>query len=209
MSLDSSNNIDDNAKLRVELVDTNKLLLDRDNPRLATFVEKRDPSQFELLKTLWTEMAVDELVLSIAANGYFQEEPLFIIPEAENSNKYIVVEGNRRLAAVLILRNEEYRDRLKIKNMPRLTSEEKLKLAKLPVSIYPNRKDLWAYLSFRHINSPQEWDPYSKAKFVALVHDTYRETLEEISKRIGDQHETVKRLYRGYKILQQSDKYGI
>src|SRR5689334_6643223 len=79
-----------------------RLLLDRNNPRLASGPDVS--SQFEILKILWSEMAVDELVLSIAANGYFPEEPLFVIPEhqynnsAGDSTKYVVVEGNRRLA---------------------------------------------------------------------------------------------------------------
>jgi hypothetical protein len=187
------------------------LLLDPQNPRLAMGAGTESPSQFDLIKVLWTEMAVDELVLSIAANGYFPEEPLFVIPTSPGNDdtKYTVLEGNRRLAAVRILLDDELREKLRATKMPRIDHPDKEKLSTLPASIYENRQVLWTYLSFRHINSPQEWDAYSKAKFVARVHDEYGVSLNEISNRIGDQHETVRRLYRGYKVLSQAEEEGI
>jgi hypothetical protein len=187
------------------------LLLDAENPRLASAAAAPEPSQFELMKVLWTQMAVDELVLSIAANGYFPEEPLFVIPEdpGNEDTKYIVLEGNRRLAAVHILLDDDLRTQLRVTGMPEINKAAKEELRLLPVSIYENRQVLWTYLSFRHINSPQEWDAYSKAKFVARVHEQYGVNLEEISSRIGDQHETVRRLYRGYKVLRQAEEEGV
>jgi len=191
----------------VVFVDTDRLLLDKENPRLAS--EEPGDAQFDLAKVLWSEMAVDELVLSISANGFFSEEPLFVIPEHANSTsdnrKFVVIEGNRRLAAVQILRNTEWRKRLRITGIPELSEETLKGLERLPVSIYDKREDLWAYLGFRHINSPMPWDAFSKSKYVALVHDEYGIPLEEIAKRIGDRHSTVERFYRGYKVLQEAE----
>ena len=199
----------DNAETKIVPVLVSDLLLDPQNPRLASGSPTKNLDQFELIKILWTEMAVDELVLSIAANGYFPEEPLFVIPARNKKEKYYVIEGNRRLAAVKILLDDELRKKLRITKMPMIGDEEKERLKALPVSIYNDRKELWAFLSFRHINSPQEWDAYSKAKFVAQVHDDYKISLEEIARRIGDQHETVKRLYRGFKVLRQAEETGV
>src|ERR1035437_5765184 len=84
---------------------TDQLLLDAQNPRLASGVAAK--TQDDLLKVLWEEMAVDEVALSIAANGFFREEPLFAVPDGKG--KYTVVEGNRRLAAVILLRDEAKR----------------------------------------------------------------------------------------------------
>ena len=201
---------------QVELMLVSQLLLDPENPRLASLALTDNPSQFDLLKVLWTEMAVDELVMSIAANGFFPEEPLFVVPvpaketgsESPDKKLYYVLEGNRRLAAVRILLHDDLRQRLRISNMPVLDQQAKERLRKLPVSIYKDREELWAYLSFRHINAPQEWDAYSKARFVALVHEKYEVPLDQIASRIGDQHETVRRLYRGFKILRQAEEEG-
>jgi hypothetical protein len=180
-----------------------KLLLDPDNPRLASTGEAA--SQFEIAQLLWREMAVDELVMSIAANGFFPEEPLFVMPSNDEADRYIVVEGNRRLAAVLILLNPEWQQRLRIRDIPAMSRETLTSLRTLPVSVYPNREVLWTYLSFRHINSAKPWDAFSKAKYVAHVHDDYGVPLDEIARRIGDRHSTVQRLYRGYKIFRQAE----
>src|SRR5437879_3346200 len=81
------------------------LRLDRENPRLPSTDLKTD---LDLIKFMWKEMAVDEVALSIAANGFFPEEPLLVIPEVKGKknfekDSFIVVEGNRRLVAVLLL----------------------------------------------------------------------------------------------------------
>src|ERR1041384_5220103 len=81
--------------ITIEPMDVDRLLLDPLNPRLAsTTSEQLD--QDELLKLLWEEMAVDELALSISVNGFFQEEPLFIVPkdpkDSSSSSKFYVVE---------------------------------------------------------------------------------------------------------------------
>lgn len=193
---------------KVVFLDTDKLLLDEENPRLAS--GKGGDTQEDLLKVLWTEMSVDELALSIAANGFFPEENLLVIPsnpqeKNENKKKYIVVEGNRRLAAVRILINDELRNRIKATDIPKITLKQKQELDKLPVAIYKNRKELWEYFGFRHINGPKPWDAFSKAKYVAYVKEKYKISLNEIANKIGDKHATVQKLYRGYIVLQQAE----
>lgn len=193
---------------RILAIPADKLLLDEENPRLASGVHV--DTQEEIVKMLWTEMAVDEVALSIAANGFFPEENLFVIPQNakekdEAKQKYVVVEGNRRLAAVRLLCDEELRQRVKATDLPRLTAAQKEALKTLPVSIYKSRKELWEYFGFRHINGPKPWDSFSKAKYIAFVKDHYNISLDKIAEKIGDKHSTVKKLYRGYVILLQAE----
>jgi hypothetical protein len=166
--------------------------------------------QFDLLQILWTEMDVAEIAHSIAENQFFHEETLFVIPKTSSpsNDKFVVVEGNRRLAAVLVLTNDEYRTKLRATDIPQISDADKQLLTKLPVSIYKTREELWAYLSFRHINSPRPWDAYSKAKYVAEVHENYGISLSKIAAKTGDRHSTVVRLYRGYKVVQQAEAEG-
>jgi hypothetical protein len=86
------------AYQRVELKD---LLLDVRNPRLAEFGITASATQFDLVKALWEEMAVEEVAMSLAYSGYFEHEPLFVEPTSVG--KYVVIEGNRRLAAAMLL----------------------------------------------------------------------------------------------------------
>lgn len=184
------------------------LLLDPKNARLSWRVD--GSGQKDLVRVLWTEMSVDEVAWSIAENGFFRSEPLFVIiknPEEEDPKKrnYIVVEGNRRLVAVLLLRDKRLRTEVGATNLPDIDAKRKAELDKLPAIIYPSRESLWTTVGFRHINGIKPWDSFSKAKYVAEVYETYNIPLEEIAQKIGDRHATVKRLYRGLKILEQAE----
>lgn len=156
-------------------------------------------------------MAVSELALSIAANGFFKEEPLFVIPQNPREKDpakqiFTVVEGNRRLTAVLLLTDDALRRKVKATDLPELTKERKEQLKELPVSIYPNKESLWEYFGFRHVNGPKEWDSFSKAAYVAKVQREYGIALPEIARKIGDQNSTVERIYRGFVLLEQAEK---
>lgn len=186
-------------EIRIQQIPTDKLFLDAKNPRLRGTAE--DANQHALIKLLWTEYALDELVLSIAKNGYFPEEPLFVI---EEDGRYVVVEGNRRLAAVKILREPELQQQLRATDIPPLSAEARKSLNSLPVSIYQDRKSLWTYVGFRHVNGPLTWDSWSKAHYIAQVRDDFGIDLDEIADSIGDKHQTVRRLYRGLRVLNQA-----
>jgi ParB-like chromosome segregation protein Spo0J len=179
-----------------------QILLDAQNPRLASGLGGE--TQDDLLKVLWEEMAVDEVALSIAANGFFSEEPLFVIPGPKG--KFVAVEGNRRLAAVILLRDEAFRKKVGATDLPAISEADRAKLESLPVSIYENRRQLWRYFGFRHINGPKDWDSFSKAHYVAKVHQDFGISLDEIASSIGDRHATVVRLYRGLMLLEQAEK---
>ena len=197
-----------NKEFEIIYMPVELLCLDKENPRLASAIssdDQKELDQKDLIRVLWTEMAVNEVALSIAENGFFREEPLFVIPKGTDIKKYIVVEGNRRLAAVLLLRDDKLREELRATELPKLSHEKKAGLDRLPVSIYKSREDLWQYFGFRHINGPKEWDAFSKAQYVAKVHEEYDIPLDKISRKIGDYHSTVKRLYRGYVLLRQAE----
>ncbi len=197
-----------------EIVDipVRQILLDPQNARLAWRVG--DDSQKELVNVLWTEMAVDEVAWSIAENGFFRSEPLFVIIQNPNETdpakqRFVTIEGNRRLASVLLLRDKKLREQVGAANLPVIEETRKAELAELPAIIYPSRESLWTTVGFRHINGIKPWDSYSKAQYVADVYEKYSIPLDDIADKIGDRHATVKRLYRGYKVLEQAEAQGV
>ena len=181
-----------------------ELNLDPHNPRLAGLDLSVD-QQDEITRVLWQDRAVNELVDSIANNGYWRHEELFASREAD---KLIVIEGNRRLAAVKLLTDDELRNRLGIAGLPTLRASEKTKLDTLPV-IECSRQDVWQYIGFKHVNGPQEWDSIAKAQYIARVHNEYGVALDKIASTIGDEHDTVRRLYRGLMVLEQAERAGV
>ncbi len=184
------------------------LLFDFENPRLTMGEDIKTDK--EMVRVLWHDMAVDEIVDSIAANGFFREEPLIAIPNDPKkidpkNDRFIVVEGNRRLAAVRLLLNEDLQREVGAKEIPPVDRKLRQDLQRLPVGVYGKREQVWAYLGFRHINGPKPWDALGKAQFVARVYEEQGVDLDQIAKQIGDRNVTVKRLYRGFTLLRQAE----
>ena len=188
---------------RTKLVPHPDLNFDAKNPRLVE--AGGATSQMEILRVLWREFAVEEIAMSIAANGYFPYEPLFVVSEGGN---LVVVEGNRRLAAVRLLTDEKLRADVGATGLPKITAAAKHSLENLPI-VECARKDIWQYVGFKHVNGPQQWQSYSKAQYIAWVRNVVGVTLEEIATQIGDQHSTVERLYRALMVLDQAEHAGV
>ncbi|HVT19439.1 MAG TPA: hypothetical protein VHQ90_25080 [Thermoanaerobaculia bacterium] len=186
-----------------ELIQGTELSFDTQNPRL---VEHGDPqSQKDILHILWREFSVDEIALSIAANGYFPFEPLFA---AKEGGRLVVIEGNRRLAAVRLLLDSKLRQDVGATDLPSISAAAAKHLQRLPVVIC-SRDDIWQYVGFKHVNGPQQWQSYSKARYAAWVHNELSVSLDEIARRVGDQHSTVQRLYRAWMVVEEAEKAGV
>jgi hypothetical protein len=186
-----------------------QLGFDSANPRLAELGLSGSLSDVEMGKVLWRELAADEIVMSIvAAGGFFKHEPLFV--EKSSPRKYTVIEGNRRLAAVRLLRETGFRQRVGAQHEVFDEADPDLiaGLDELPV-IVAKRHEIWQYVGFKHVNGPRPWGALSKAKYIARIHEVGDVPLDEIAKQIGDRHATVKRLYRGLVVLRQARENGV
>jgi hypothetical protein len=85
-----------------ELVPIENLRFDPDNPRLPSSVDGHKES--EVLKWMLESATLPELMAAIGEQGYFVGEPLLVVPANKSKgNVYKVIEGNRRLAAVMLL----------------------------------------------------------------------------------------------------------
>lgn len=181
-----------------------ELFLDPANPRLAGH-EFALEDQDGILEWLWKNKSVDELVDSILASGFWQHEELFA---AHEDGKLVVVEGNRRLAAVKVLADPSLRRRLRIRDFGPVSPEVEQSTRQLPVLVQP-RKEIWEFIGFKHVNGPQEWDSIAKAQYVYRVHQEFGVDLPTIARTIGDRHETVNRLFSGYLVLKQAQDGGL
>lgn len=192
-----------NQKTDVEPIKVEDLKLDQNNPRLIEFGISTKSSQKEILKILWEEMDVEELVLSMAASGYFPHEPLIA---AKEEGQLVVIEGNRRLSALKVLTDQTIAKENKWK-IPAIGSELQESLREVPV-IIQKRQESWRYLGFKHVNGPAKWTSFAKAEYVAQVKRKYGISLSEIASQIGDGHGTVQKLYRGLMVLEQAEREG-
>lgn len=186
-----------------EYIPVSDLYLDPENPRLAGLDIRLD-DQVAIARVLWEERAVNEIASSIAASGYWSHEVLFA---AHENDVLIVIEGNRRLAAVKLLLDDDLRDEVGASGLPELSLDVRETLKELPVVIC-SRQDVWEYIGFKHVNGPQDWDSIAKAQYIARVHNEYGVPLDDIARTIGDKHNTVRRLFRGLMVLEQAESTG-
>lgn len=191
-------------ELQVLQIKVSDLHFDHENPRLAEYGITKATPEDEVLKILWDAMDVRELVQSISASGFFPQEALIV---AEEGGRKIVIEGNRRLAAVKVLLAGD-RSGERGWPIPELTTEARADLQTLP-AIISSRESAWRFLGFKHVNGPAKWSSYAKAAYIATVHKTFGIPLAAIANQIGDRHNTVQRLYRGLMVLEQAEREGV
>jgi|SRR5829696_9857245 len=130
----------------LRLYEVSQLHVDPENPRLPDNVDGHDEAA--VMACMLADATILELIYSIAVLGYFSGEPLLIAPDA--SDRLIVVEGNRRLAALRLLQDPSSAPSRK------RAVEDAAKLAKavptrVPCVRFENRNDILDYLGYRHI----------------------------------------------------------
>ena len=173
------------------------LHFDRRNPRAPDQEFTGDQAVLEHLAD-WFD--VEELVLAIAHSGWFDYEPLIVLDPGN-----IVLEGNRRLAALRILADPELGKTLKVPLPENVVPEARPD--RIRIRRVSSRREARAFIGFKHVNGAFKWDALAKAKFAA---DWYaeKEDIQDIARRLGDTHQTVARLVNGWNVLQQSRHLG-
>lgn len=117
------------------------------------------------------------------------------------------MEGNRRLAACLILAGDARAEDQGSRREQYLPSKFG-QSDELPVFIYDwskpdHQRQVLPYLGIRHIVGPLQWDSFAKAAWVASVLRQKMLTMEEIMRMVGDKNRTMPRLLEGYYFANQ------
>lgn len=191
-------------------IEIGKLHFDSENPRLSEVEDLDRKDEDAISKALWKLLATDEIVMSITSAGhFFQHEPLMV--EERKDGHYTVIEGNRRLLAAKAIEDEKFRKKIgaaQFEAFGQVTANLRKELEKLPC-IVSKRKELWQFVGFKHVNGPKPWGSFSKAEFIAHVHEKYEVSLKDVAQQIGDRHTTVQRLYRGWCVLRQAENWKV
>ncbi len=194
---------------KVTQVPVDCLDLDTRNPRLTDM--GIGASDEVIITHLYRVEDLSELLQSIAANGYMDIEPFIV---CEENGRLTVLEGNRRLAAVRLLRDDELSSKILSATktriqVPEITQRCRDTLEKISVYRVRNREDADAFIGFKHINGAARWSSYAKAKFSARWHRTSNLSLSEIANQIGDRHTTIKRMVHAIHVLEQAEKKSL
>ena len=188
---------------RLTYLPLRNLVFDPQNPRLP--LRYRQKADKEVIEWMLQDASLLDLVISIGQNGYFIGEPMLCVP-SEKEGIYIVIEGNRRLAACKILSEpniatvkqnairEAIKDILQ-QNIP----------IEIPVFIFDGREDIMDYLGYRHVTGVKSWGALAKARYLSELYKNLSQQNENekyrfLARKIGSKADYVQRLLIGYQL---------
>ena len=145
-------------KVPVEILD-----FDQNNPRFTPDKQPTESGDTAVIAMLAASADLAELVQSISTSGYINIEPLIVI---ERNGRLAVLEGNRRLAAVKVLRDPELAKAARV-TVPKMDPAKAATLGSLLAYRVATEDDARDLIGFKHINGPQSWDAFAKARFAA------------------------------------------
>ena len=187
-----------------------KFRLDPENPRLGNLFAGRVPSQKQILDEM-DDWKLDELAISfLSSGGFWVQEALLAIREKIGTKTVLtVVEGNRRLAALMKLK--ELTDGTAVKSakwrqIAALATESPPAtdlFERIPYLLVESRRDVDEYLGFRHVTGIEEWHPAEKAAYIAKLIDERGMSYDEVMRKIGSKTPTVRQHYIAYRLLCQ------
>lgn len=205
-----------NNNKEIEKINIDKLAFDLENPRLPTSLHN-NKDDADVVTWMVKNAKLIELMTSIASQGFFDGEPLLAYQDPQ-SDKYVVVEGNRRLAAVKLLNNAtlSQTQKNKIKEVVDETYDDDIQ--KLPIIIYESRDEIVEYLGYRHITGVKSWGALAKAKYLSQLRDIlikkqgladndYQSQYIRLAKDIGSSSNYVARLLTGLKIYEHIEAH--
>lgn len=194
---------------QVQDIHIDDLLFDPDNPRLP--LTRRSNNNSEVFEYLIKKENLFDLMASIGVNGFYPTEPLIAVPSNDDAGKFVVVEGNRRLAALKLLSNPGFAT-IKRTLVDELVETAIFKPTTVPVVVNASREEVLDYLGYRHITGVEEWDSLSKARYLSQLYDFHAaqpdftakpdvpELYRKLARIIGSRADYVNKLIRGYKI---------
>ncbi|MCI4626824.1 MAG: hypothetical protein L3V56_12815 [Candidatus Magnetoovum sp. WYHC-5] len=164
-----------NIEKTIKLVEYKDLYFDNDNYRLPKRLKESAYSEIfikDILEYMVTQTNIVYIMKTIAERGFFFGEPLLVVHK-EKEGKFIVVEGNLRLGAVMLLNSPELITINKeiIEKIAQKAKEKRHIPKNLPITVHDSRNDIIHYLGYRHVTGITEWSSLAKARYVSQLYD--------------------------------------
>jgi len=189
-----------------------KLELDLENPRFG-LTDVNEPN--EALAMLAERANLKELWDSISSQGWLELEPMVCVKSLRDGY-YTVIEGNRRLAAILTLLNPSLLESRLRSRVPEIDADVRADLEEIEIVVVENRRDADAFIGFKHVNGPTSWGSLPKAKFASDMFNRLlqqgqdaEDALKSVTDALGDTTTSMLRMLVGFEVLQQAIAEGI
>jgi hypothetical protein len=179
------------------------LLLWDCNPRMLNPLIGQ--TQLTIAQAMNDEFDPIEVGNSVAATGWDATSVLSVTDEGMPDGKYLVVEGNRRLTALLALTDPNIRSNLSnAEDWEKAASQanEKNRIPdSVPCVIYPTLKEAKLQLGPRHFLGIKQWEPYQKDRFI-LENIDAGDPITEVSASFGFDEVEVRKSVLVFRVFQ-------
>ena len=191
-----------------------KLLLDPNNYRFldrrkfkkkATTRFHEDSVQRATCEFLEQSYQLDELKQSILTNGYVPMERVIVVPYPAKPGLFLVVEGNRRVAALKSILKEE-KDGVTVLSATQRNSFSRIPCAVLKSSGSSLKHAERVIMGIRHIAGPKEWGAYQQALLVSELKDDEGLEFKDIGEMLGISSVEAARRYRAIGALKSMEQ---
>lgn len=141
---------------------------------------------------------IQDLIESFKANGYLPVDQIQVRKLEDGG--YVVVEGNRRIAALRHLQREYDEKGI---DLGKLTAKI---FSQVPIVLYEDSDELhhMTLMALKHISGNKKWAEWNQAKLLEKMHSSYNLGENEICRRIGI---TKVELRRSLRALSFSSQY--
>ncbi len=191
----------------IQYASITELNLDPLNPRLGRENTGSDVSQEKVL-ALMEDWALDVLGTSFVENGFWPQEALIVLKEKlYGSVANVVVEGNRRLAALRLLA-KAVEGKAISRKWDEIAGKKKIPatlFSRVPYLVANSRDEVDTFLGFRHVTGIKEWHPAEKAEFIAKLIEKRGLSYDDVRKKIGSKIPSVRQHYISYRLLLQME----
>lgn len=181
--------ISESYTLRPLEVSPSRLMLDPNNPRLSSswntskkYNDKEILSEqiqdFVYKEVLKSRHRTTKIINSIVSQGFVRGSQPMIVKQLKDSRSYVVLEGNRRTAAIRHLTQRKNE----------LSNDIAQSIKKIPVQVFKYKKNknhsendvIDVLLGTIHIDGPESWGAMEKAHYI------YRSYVRELKRKQND-----------------------
>ena len=123
--------------------------------------------------------SVRDLIDSIKANGWLDIDPILV--ERTDKGRFVVVEGNRRLATLKYLQNRYQEDAIDLGNLDPTT------FSSLPVVLYQDaeERDRLVMMGLHHISGKRRWPAINRARAMEQLLQHFHNDADAVCQALG------------------------
>lgn len=197
-----------NVSTEFQYAGLDNFYLDAKNPRLGRHQKRASLSQKEILEIM-SHWELDELAMSYLENGFWRHEALLVVKEElDGEQRFVVVDGNRRVAALIYLRQAINGEEIFKEWGPLVENErvpEKL-FEKIPYIQIHSRQEVESFQAFHHgVTGIKQWFPAQKSEYIAKLIDEQGMSYEDVGRMIGSSISKVRYHYISYRLFLQME----